>query len=250
MQLSIVMPAHNESDHIEQCVSEWMDTVVSQVPDAELIVVDDRSTDATLSRLRALEPRYPQLRVLQTPVNVGHGRAVRMALDSSVGDFVFQTDSDRQHSPADFWLLWRERRRADFVFGVRSSRADGVTRLVISRTMRLANFLMWGHWIADANCPFKLMRRAPLRRVLEQIPATAFIPMVMVSILARRGAFDVREVPVQHFPRTAGQQSLAGLMKWVAIGRRCLRELFELRASTIRLSRSTLQHVPSRAKLD
>jgi dolichol-phosphate mannosyltransferase len=250
MQLSIVMPAHNEGDHIQQCVSEWMDVVVSKVPESELLVVDDCSTDDTLLRLRALESRFPQLRVLRTPANVGHGRAVRIGLDSSTGDFVFQTDSDRQHSPEDFWTLWAERQKADFVFGVRASRADGVVRLLISRTMRVANFLMWGHWIADANCPFKLMRGVPMRRVLTQVPVDTFIPMVMVSILARREGYRIADVRVRHFPRTAGQQSLAGLVKWASVGTRCIRELYDLRTSTHRGTQTSLEPLPTRAKIE
>lgn len=248
MQLSVVMPAHNEAAHIDQCVSEWYEQVISKVPDSELLVVDDCSTDATASRLESLASRLPRLRVLHTAANVGHGRAVRMGLDNSQGEFVFQTDSDRQHSPEDFWMLWTERETADFVFGIRANRADGLFRLVISRTMRVANFLMWGHWIADANCPFKLMRREPLRQVLERVPSNAFIPMVMVSVLARRGDFRVREVRVRHFPRTAGQQSLAGVIRWVSIGTRCTRELLELRASARRAGPG-VDRLPTGAKL-
>jgi len=252
MQLSIVMPAHNEAPHIERCVSEWIDSVVSKLPHAELIVIDDCSTDETALRLHSLESRYPQLRVLQTPTNVGHGRAIRMGLDSTAGEFVFQTDSDRQHSPEDFWPLWAERDTADFVFGVRTSRADGVVRLLISRTMRLANLVMWGYWIADANCPFKLMRRDPMRRVLRQVPVNAFIPMVMVSILARRSGYRVADVRVRHFPRTAGQQSLAGLIKWASVGTRCVRQLCNLRMSMRvgRPARTRFAPLPTRAKIE
>jgi glycosyltransferase involved in cell wall biosynthesis len=239
MQLSIVMPAHNEADHIEQCVAEWHDRVVSPIGEAELIVVDDCSTDGTGARLESLTGRYPGLRVLRTPGNAGHGGAVRFGLDRCRGDFVFQTDSDRQHTPADFDALWRRRHEADFVFGVRSTRADGRFRMVISGTMRVINFLLWGHWIADANCPFKLMRRGPMHRVLGLVPAHSFIPMVMVSVLARRGGFRVREVEVSHRPRTAGQQSLAGLARWARVSSRCARELVALRLATRRRGRFT-----------
>jgi len=244
------MPAHNEADHIEQCVSEWYESILSKIPSSELLVVDDCSTDTTGSRLDALESRLPLLRVLRTSANVGHGRAVRMGLDNSVGEFVFQTDSDRQHSPADFWALWAQRGSADFVFGVRATRADGRFRRAISQTLRMADFFMWGHWIADANCPFKLMRRGPLLRVLEQVPLNAFVPMVMVSVLARRHGFRVREVRVRHFPRTAGESSLGGVFRWVSIGTRCLRELIALRVDARRPIDTHDARLATPAKLD
>ena len=233
--LSIVLPAYNEAEHIEQCVEEWYNGVVSRVPGAEMIVVDDCSRDGTGGRLTALAARLPRLRVLRMPVNSGHGPALRFGLDRAAGEFVFHTDSDRQHTPDDFWAFWDQREAADFVFGVREQRADGAFRLAISSSMRLINAVLWGSWIADANCPYKLMQRNALRQVLSAIPASTFIPMVMVSVLARRAGFRVSEVQVRHFPRVAGQQSLKGLMKWARIARRCVGELVELRAAEQRL---------------
>jgi dolichol-phosphate mannosyltransferase len=229
--LSIVMPAYNEGAHIEACVREWYEGVVSRVPDAEMIVVDDCSRDDTGARLAALAAHLPGLRVVRMPVNGGHGPALRFGLDRAGGEFVFHTDSDRQHTPEDFWSLWDRRTTADFVFGIRDHRADGPLRSTISATMRLVNLVLWGCWIADANCPYKLMRRRALEQVLSVVPPASFIPMVMVSVIARRAGFRVSEVRVRHFPRVAGQQSLKGLVKWLRVGRRCVGELVALRAA-------------------
>src|ERR671912_1373924 len=117
--LSIVMPAYNEGEHIEACVREWYDGVVSRVPDAEIIVVDDCSRDDTGQRLAALAVSLPGLRVLRTPVNGGHGPALRFGLDRALGEFAFHTDSDRQHTPDDFWSLWERRLPSDFLVGSR-----------------------------------------------------------------------------------------------------------------------------------
>src|SRR5262245_11290751 len=97
--LTIVMPAYNEGEHIDACVLEWYEGVVSRIPGAEMIVVDDCSRDDTGDRLRSLAVRLPALRVLTTPVNGGHGRALRCGLEHARGEFVFHTDSDRQHTP-------------------------------------------------------------------------------------------------------------------------------------------------------
>ena len=152
--LSIVMPAYNEADHIDQCVVEWYDGVVARVPGTELIIVDDCSRDDTGARLQLLAARLPALRVLTTPANGGHGRALRFGLEHARGEFVFHTDSDRQHTPDDFWAIWERRDTADFVFGVRDHRADGAFRAAVSSMMRVVNALLFGFWIEDANCPF------------------------------------------------------------------------------------------------
>lgn len=228
------MPAYNEGPHIEACVVEWHDAVARRIPDTELIVVNDCSTDDTAARLSALSARLPELRVLTTPRNAGHGPAVRLGLDEAAGTFVFQTDSDRQHHPDDFWALWERRDQAPFVMGVRLGRADGVFRLAVSLVLRGLNALLWGHSIRDANCPFKLMRRDALVPLLAEIPPASFIPMVMVSVLARHRGHPVIEVPVRHFARSAGQQSLRGFVKWCRTGARCSRELLDLRLALAR----------------
>jgi len=227
--LSIVMPAYNEADIIESTVREWYEEVNSRLPGSELIVVNDCSKDQTGEVLARLALTIPALRPLQTERNGGHGKALRFGFDHVTTDWVFQTDGDRQHRPADFWKLWQLRETSDFVLGVRSARADGPVRVFVTGVMRLANFAIWGLWIRDANCPFKLMRRGPMEKVLARIPRDSFIPMVMLSILCRRMKFRVGEVEVEHLPRRGGQQSLKGLWKWIRVGSRCISQLVFLR---------------------
>jgi glycosyltransferase involved in cell wall biosynthesis len=227
--VSIVMPAYNEEEIIEKTVREWYGEVISRIPGSELIVVNDCSKDMTGEVLARLAQEIPWLRPLTPESNGGHGRALRYGFDQVTQDWVFQTDSDQQHIPSDFWRVWEQRETSDFVLGVRSTRADGPVRVFITTVMRLANFVVWGMWISDANCPFKLMRRQALEKVLVRIPRDSFIPMVMLSILCRKMKYRVREVVVQHLPRRGGEQSLSGLWKWIKVGSRCFRQLLALR---------------------
>lgn len=227
--VSIVMPAYNEAEIIEKTVREWYDGVISRIPGSELIVVNDCSKDRTGEVLVRLAREMPALRPLTPGRNGGHGRALRYGFDRVTQDWVFQTDSDQQHIPSDFWKVWEQRETSDFVLGVRSTRADGPVRVFITTVMRLANFVVWGLWIRDANCPFKLMRRQAMEKVLMCIPRDSFIPMVMLSILCRKMKYRVTEVVVRHLPRRGGEQSLSGLWKWIKVGSRCLRQLLAWR---------------------
>jgi dolichol-phosphate mannosyltransferase len=229
--VSIVIPAFNEADIIEATLYEWYDEVIARIPGSEMIVVDDCSKDATGAILDKMARALPRLRVVRPAHNGGHGKALRLGFRDVTQEWVFQTDSDRQHVPSDFWKLWEARTGYDFILGVRGHREDGAFRIVITRTMRFLNFLTWGLWITDANCPFKLMRRGPLETVLEKIPLDSFIPMVMVSILARKARFRIDEVPVTHLPRQGGQQSLKGIVRWLRVGSRCFYQLIRLRLS-------------------
>ena len=227
--VTVVMPAFNEREIIERSVTEWHDEVVSKLPGSDLLVIDDCSTDGTGEALERLAARLPGVRCVRPERNAGHGGALRFGFRQVAGEYIFQTDSDRQHLPAEFWDLWRLREENDFVFGVRKRRADGALRVAITQAMRLLNFLLWGVWIRDANCPFKLMRRAALERVLEHIPETCFVPMVAVSILARKMEFSATEVPVAHLARQSGAGSLKSLRRWARVGVLCVWQLVALR---------------------
>lgn len=227
--ITLVMPAYNEAELIEDTVRTWHQEVLSKIPGSEMIVVDDCSTDSTGEILDRLAAEIPPLRVVRTPRNSGHGPALRLGFRHVTQDYVFQTDSDQQHLPSDFWRLWEARDDADFVFGVRRERADGASRVFITSAMRLFNLLLWGLWIDDANCPFKLMRRQAVERVLFVIPEDSFIPMVMISLLARKMGFKIREVAVTHLGRKGGHQSLEGLAKWARVSVLCLHQLLRLR---------------------
>jgi glycosyltransferase involved in cell wall biosynthesis len=231
--LSIVMPAYNEEEIIETTVREWHEEVIAKIHDAELIVVNDCSEDRTGLVLERLARELPALRALTPARNGGHGKALRYGFDHATRPWVFQTDSDRQHVPSDFWKLWDPRDASDFVMGVRSTRADGSLRIVITNAMRLANLAAWGTWIRDANCPFKLMRREAMERVLSSVPRDSFIPMVMLSILSRKMGYRITEVLVNHLPRRGGEQSLRGLWKWLKVGSICLCQLVAWRLSLI-----------------
>lgn len=227
--VTILMPAYNEQDIIADAVTEWHSEVVAKLPGARVLVIDDHSTDGTEAALIQLAETIPGVDYLRREVNGGHGQALLFGFRHVTTEYIFQTDSDRQHRPAEFWRLWALREDHDFVFGTRSSRQDGAFRRVVTNLLRVLNGLLWQRWIRDANCPFKLMRRDALEAVLLRIPRDAFIPMVMVSILARRMGYRVAEVPVTHLRRRGGTQSLRGIARWARVGLLCARQLISLR---------------------
>jgi dolichol-phosphate mannosyltransferase len=227
--LTVLMPAYNEKGIIAATVTEWHAEVIAKLPDSRLLVIDDCSTDGTAAVLAQLSRSLPGVDFLRRDVNGGHGQALLFGFRQVESEFVFQTDSDGQHPAADFWRLWELRQQYDFVFGVRERRQDGAFRKLVTILMRVLNWLLWQAWISDANCPFKLMRRKALATVLQYVPEDAFIPMVMVSILARRLRFRVTEVGVQHLPRRGGTPSLRGMARWARVGWLCAYQLARLR---------------------
>ncbi|OGW75516.1 MAG: hypothetical protein A2Z72_05760, partial [Omnitrophica bacterium RBG_13_46_9] len=164
--------------------------------------------------LEGLRGELPGLRVLKTEINSGHGRAIRMGYESAIKEYVFQVDSDNQFDPGDFRKLYELRDDYDFIVGLRKTRCDPAHRLILSKTIRLAIFLIFGVWIKDANCPFRLIKRKVLIELLEPIDKDALAPNIMVSILAKKKGVRMTEVPVAHYGRKTGSVSI---IKWKLI---------------------------------
>ena len=93
-QLSIVIPAYNESVRIEQTLERVMSCVERQGWDAEVLVVDDGSTDRTVEIVRGWMARTPRLHLVQNEGNRGKGYSVRNGLLQATGAVVMFTDAD------------------------------------------------------------------------------------------------------------------------------------------------------------
>ena len=133
--VSVVMPAYNEEEAIEDAVRDVQEHVFMVVPDAELVVVNDGSRDRTGEILDRLATGEPRMRVIHT-ANGGHGRALRTGLDAASGSYVFLIDSDRQIPLTAFSALWEAAKTRDGAFGVRRKRNDPRLRLLLTAVIR------------------------------------------------------------------------------------------------------------------
>lgn len=208
MSVSVVMPCYNEEKVIGKVIRDYYDGVVSKLGDSELIVVDDASRDSTPRRLAALQAEYPRLRVLEMKVNQGHGRALRAGYEAACKEWVFQVDSDNQFDAEEYWKLDAVKENYDFILGFREKRLDSPPRKVLSKMIRLANRILFGVWLEDANCPFRLIQRESLEQLLGEIDPAAVAPNIMMAILGKRNGLKMAEVPVTHRARAAGTGSL------------------------------------------
>jgi dolichol-phosphate mannosyltransferase len=221
--LSVVMPVYNEAEVIERLVLELEQVIVSGLPDVELIVVDDRSTDDTGAILDRLAQGRSWLAVEHASENAGHGPSVLRGLRQARGDWIFQLDSDCQFRVADLWKLWALRTEADLVLGVRASRQDPTHRLVLSRIVALTVSALARRRLRDANVPFRLIRRELWDDLDPLIGHAALAPSILVSIGAVARAWRLVETPVTHLPR-AGSSSLRAV-RLVSFSLRGLLEL-------------------------
>src|SRR5438093_892379 len=136
------------------------------VRDAEIIVVNDGSTDGSAKLLETVMEREPLLRVVTHEHNRGYGGALLSGFGASTKQWVFYTDGDGQFDPAELELLVaRAAGDIDVVQGYKLNRADNFARRAIGRVYHRFVSFVFGLHVRDTDCDFRLMRRSMLERV-------------------------------------------------------------------------------------
>ncbi|MEZ8220341.1 Glycosyltransferase involved in cell wall biosynthesis [Candidatus Fervidibacteria bacterium JGI MDM2 JNZ-1-D12] len=200
MKTLIVMPARNEG----QTVGEVIARLKSLVPNADILVVNDASTDKTAEvALKA------GAKVLNLPINLGYGGAVQTGFKYAVKkgyDAIVLMDADGQHDPACVPNLLKALQDADFVLG---SRFLGECRYKVPLARRLGMWLFgkivnWvtGQKITDPTSGFQAMRRKVVEFLSDHYPID--FPDADVLILLHRAGFHIKEIPVIMHQRLHG----------------------------------------------
>ncbi len=200
IELSVVMPVYNEQDNLGPLLGELFPILDALGKSFEVICVDDASTDQSHSVLEALQTRYDGLRILRHRLNCGESAAGATGFIHARGDIVVTIDADQQNDPADIPRLLAVMENADAVCGVRKQREDDWVKRISSR---IANgFRNWitRDTISDAGCTFRALRKDALREIPTFNGMHRFLPTLM-----RLQGFTVKEIVVNHRPRTRGE---------------------------------------------
>lgn len=212
-KIYIVMPAYNEEANIEDVIAQWhpvCEQIQAEGNEAHLVIANDGSKDNTYAIMQQLQAKYPLLLPLDKP-NSGHGATVlylyRYAIANGAS-YVFQTDSDGQTLPEEFWPMWKNRQQFDFQIGTRGGRQDGASRVFVTKTLRLVVWLMFHVWVKDANTPFRLMNTERLKAIMEYIPQDFFLANVAVSAIAVKKNEKIAWYPITFRPRQGGVNSI------------------------------------------
>jgi len=203
--ISAVLPAYNEEAIIERTVRHVADVLGAVATDFEIIVTNDGSRDHTGAVLAALQESDPELnlRVVTNASNLGYGAALASGFDAATKDLVFLTDGDKQFNVSELReFLPAMDGQTDLVIGWRRNRADPPLRKLNALGWKMLVNLLFGYTARDVDCAFKLFRRHVWQSMTVHARGATFSAEFMIK--ARRLGFRVKELPVTHFPRTAG----------------------------------------------
>lgn len=205
--ITVVLPAFNEEENIEQQVRS-VDDVLSELrfDDYEIVVVDDGSSDGTRGIAEGLSADVPKLRVVVHERNRGYAQALRTGFTGARMPLVFYTDADNQFDVRELKNLLPSIDDYHIVVGFRIYRFDPFSRLVLSWGYNLIVRILFRIRVRDVDCAFKLFRSEIFDRI--HIESKRFF--VDTEILAKASKLGMRmtEIGVRHYPRTAGESTV------------------------------------------
>lgn len=205
-QLSVVMPAYNEEDIIEEIVKKSSEILENICKDWELIIVNDGSRDKTEEILKKLKKEIKNLRIISYLPNKGYANALREGFKSSNYPYIFYTDADGQFDLAEiknyFPLIYEN----DMVVGYRIKRSDPFIRKITSRTYNIMQKLYLGIKAKDINCAFKIFKSSFLKKI--PLKSEHFLIDAEFFLRAKESGAKYIEVPVNHIERKGGKTSV------------------------------------------
>lgn len=228
-KLYIVIPAYNEEENIEAVIKEWYPIVERIGNGSRLVIIDDGSKDSTYSIMKNYADDLEAFEPLTKP-NGGHGATVLYGYKYAVdigADYVFQTDSDGQTVPEEFWQFWEDRDNWDMIIGQRKGRQDGFSRVLVTKTLKFVLWLSFRVRLKDANTPFRLMKADVLKEQLGLIPDGYNLSNVLISVIYARKGLKVRYIPITFRPRQGGVNSI-NMKRIFKIGRQAVRDFKKL----------------------
>jgi len=211
MDFSIVIPFYNEAENVREVLGE----VLRTNPQAEVVAVDDGSSDGTWEGMQEFAGRVVLLRAT---ANRGQSAAIYAGMARCTRGLVGLMDGDGQNDPAEFPRL----RAAlvdggvDFVCGYRAERKDTASRRIASRFANSIRRLFLRDGVRDTGCSLKMMRRECVAHLVPFNGMHRYIPALLLA-----AGYRFAEIPVNHRGRLAGSSKYSN---W----ERALRGIYDL----------------------
>ncbi len=213
IQLSVVIPVHNEEDNVPPLLEE-VTTALDGFVTFEVIVVDDGSTDGTPKKLADLSRLYPFLRVIRHHECYGQSAALWTGVRSARGEWIATLDGDGQNDPADIRRIIEQRGGLDalkadtMLCGYRKNRRDTWSKRLGSRIANAVRAFLLDDDTPDTGCGLKIFHRETALRFPFFDHMHRFLPALM-----KREGGKVESVEVNHRPRKHGRSHYSNIKR-------------------------------------
>lgn len=198
-RLTIIVPVFNEEDNmaaLEERLAAYLPKAASKTC---VLFVNDGSRDNSLNLIREACRRNPDFLYISLAQNSGLSAAMKAGIDVTESPLTGYMDADLQTTPEDFDLLLQYAGEYQLSMGIRANRKDSGFKKLQSKIANGFRRMMTHDGVQDTGCPLKIMHTDYARRVPFFTGMHRFLPALIQLQNGR-----VRQVPVRHFPRTAG----------------------------------------------
>jgi glycosyltransferase involved in cell wall biosynthesis len=197
---TIIVPVYNEADNLESVEKELSEYLKSCPVKADVLLVNDGSSDNSQQIIENICSNNTGFSFITFKENKGLSAAIKAGFDHVQCDFVGYIDSDLQTTPSDFNLLLKEIDNFDLVTGVRSNRQDSFVKNMSSTIANGIRRAFTHDGMDDTGCPLKIIKTEYAKKIPMFKGLHRFLPAM---ILLQNG--QIKQIPVQHFPRIAGE---------------------------------------------
>jgi dolichyl-phosphate beta-glucosyltransferase len=213
--VTVILPCYNEAERLPGTLQALLAHLSCVPGEVEVLVVDDGSTDATVTVAETVAAVDGRVRVLSYHPNRGKGFAVRTGMLAAGGELIVFTDADGSYGPIDLDQIVGALGEAPVAIGTRACGTSGpVVRRAASRVFNLAIRGSLGLPFGDTQSGLKGFRRAAARQIFSQTRVDGFAFDVEVLWLARQLELKVAEVRVQPMERQGSKvQMLADALE-------------------------------------
>jgi len=202
IDLSVVIPIYNEEENIE-LLYKSLDAVLSKLNSSyEVILIDDGSTDSTYEKLKEINKKNKNVKIIKFRKNFGQTPAMRAGFDYCKGDIIITLDADLQNDPDDIPKILKKMEEGyDIVSGWRKNRKDKIiSRKIPSRAANKLISILFGVRLHDYGCTLKAYKKEVIQNIELYGEMHRYIPA-----LASWMGIKVAEVSVKHHRRKFGR---------------------------------------------
>ncbi|WP_397362181.1 glycosyltransferase family 2 protein [Olleya sp. R77988] len=199
-QFTIVVPVYNEEDNLLRVEKELLAYTLIATKTTKILFVNDGSKDKSQTLIEEICSRNDAFDYILFKENRGLSAAIKAGFDYTTTELVGYIDSDLQTAPEDFNLLLEHIDTHDLVTGVRANRKDSFVKNMSSKIANGIRRAFTKDGMDDTGCPLKVIKTEYAKRIPMFKGLHRFLPAM---IMLQNG--KTKQIPVQHFPRVAGE---------------------------------------------